>query len=71
MEVSADPVVGQMPFSVTVVRDVPVWSNFWVGLACLLAYPLYCWLRSYRFERARWAESDYSPYASASSDGDS
>jgi hypothetical protein len=71
MDLSADPAVGEMPFQVVVKSDVPVWSNFWLGLGCLLVYPLYCWFRSYRFERARWADSDYSPYASSSSNDDS
>lgn len=61
IEASADPAVQAMPFSVSVVRDVIAWSNFWIALALVLLYPLYCWMRSYTFERARWLESDYTP----------
>ena len=61
IEASADPAVQAMPFSVKVVRDVVVWSNFWIALGVVLVYPLYCWMRSYTFERARWLESDYTP----------
>jgi hypothetical protein len=70
IDTSADPAIAEMPFTVTVVRDVPVWSNFWIGLGLLLIYPLYCWGRAYTFERARWLDSDFSPYASSSSDDD-
>ena len=51
-------------FSVTVTRDVPVWSNFWIGLGLLLIYPIYCWTRAWMFERARWGESDFAPVGS-------
>ena len=61
IESSADPGLRSIPFSVSVVRDVVVWSNFWIALALVLAYPMYCWLRSYTFERARWLQSDYMP----------
>jgi ribosomal protein S27AE len=61
IEPSADRAVGQMEFSVTAVRDVLVWSNFWIAVAVLLAYPCYCWLRAWLFERSRWMESDYAP----------
>lgn len=70
IDASADPALPQSPFTVTVVRDVVVWSNFWIALALLLIYPVYCWLRAYAFERARWLESDYTPaiYAAKSDD---
>ena len=61
IEASADPAVRAMPFSVTVQRDVVIWSNFWIALALVLAYPIYSWMRAYTFERARWLESDYTP----------
>jgi ABC-type multidrug transport system fused ATPase/permease subunit len=70
VDASADPAVTEMPFTVTVVRDVLVWSNFWIALCLLLPYPLYCWYRAYRFENARWAESDYSPYTTSGGDDD-
>jgi hypothetical protein len=61
IEASADPAVPAMPFSVTIVRDVAIWCNFWIALVLVLIYPFYCWMRSYTFERARWLESDYAP----------
>ncbi len=70
IDASADAALTQMPFTVSVVRDVVVWSNFWIGLGLLLLYPLYCWIRAGLFERARWSDSDYSPYASSSSSKD-
>jgi hypothetical protein len=70
IDASADPGIGEMPYTVTVLRDVPVWSNFWIGLGLLIVYPLYCWVRAYNFERARWLDSDFSPYSSSSSDDD-
>jgi hypothetical protein len=70
LDASADPAVGEMPFTLSVVRDVPIWSNFWLALALLLVYPLYCWVMSYRFEYARWSDSDFSPYGTSSSDDD-
>ena len=68
IEASADAGIGEKPFTVTVVRDVMVWSNFWIALGVLLIYPLYCWLRAYNFERTRWMDSDYSPYSKSGSD---
>jgi hypothetical protein len=72
IEATADPAVSTMPFSVTVVRDVVVWSNFWIALALVLIYPVYCWMRYYTFERARWLESDFAPgfYFENSNDSD-
>lgn len=61
IEPTADPGVVEMPYSVAVTRDVPVWSNFWLGLGALLVYPVYAWFRYISFESTRWAESDYSP----------
>ena len=70
IEASADPSVSAMPYTVTVVRDVAVWSNFWIALGLVLIYPVYCWMRAYTFERARWLESDFTPaiYAAQSDD---
>jgi hypothetical protein len=62
LDVSADSSVQTMPFTITVVRDVVVWSNFWIALGVLLLYPLYRWTRAIAFERARWANSDFSPF---------
>lgn len=70
IDADADPTLPEIPFTVTVVRDVTVWSNFWIALVLLLVYPLYCWLRSFLFESQRWSDSDYSPFRSSSSSDD-
>jgi hypothetical protein len=70
IEASADSPVSEMPFRIAVVGDVLIWSNFWIGLGLLLLYPVYCWTRALLFERARWAESDYSPFTSGGSSDD-
>jgi hypothetical protein len=56
---------------VELVRDVPIWSNFWISLTALLAYPFYRWYREHSFEQGRWANSDFSPYTLAESTEDS
>jgi hypothetical protein len=61
IDASADSAVKQMPYKVTIVRDVMSWSNFWIALALVLIYPVYCWARAWTFERARWMESDQPP----------
>lgn len=70
IDASADQAVRQMPFNVTIVRDVTIWSNFWIAVGLLMLYPVYCWLRGWSFERARWMESDYAPWAYSSGSGD-
>ena len=59
-------VEGELPRSspavactLTVFRDVPSWSNFFLALLGLLIVPILRHWRSRAFERARWAESDY------------
>ena len=47
--------------TLTVFRDVPGWSNFFLALLGLLIVPLIFFWRTRAFERARWAESDYGP----------
>jgi hypothetical protein len=47
--------------TVQVIRNVPVWSNFWVAMLLLFAYPLYVLIGRSYFETQRWANSDYAP----------
>lgn len=68
VEASGDPMITQMPFTLTVVRDVVGWSNFFIAFALVLIYPIYCGWRASMFERQRWMDSDYSPYGSSSDD---
>lgn len=49
-------------FALTVVEDVPLWSNFWVTLGLVILFPAIHWLREYSFEKRRWMNSDYTPY---------
>lgn len=49
-------------FTLTVRRDIVIWSNYFVALLLLAPYPLYLVWRRRAFEVARWADSDYSPY---------
>ncbi len=46
---------------VRILRDVPVWGNFWIALLLLAIYPFYVMICSWRFESRRWANSDYAP----------
>ena len=70
IEPEADPNINEMPFSIRVSRGGVFWSNFWMMLALLLAYPLYLFFRSSSFERARWSESDITPIPSSGSSDD-
>lgn len=54
-EVALSPVVDR----IRLVRDVPVWSSFWLLLVFLAILPLWHWLRGTSYERHRWAGSDY------------
>ncbi|WP_207431268.1 DUF4178 domain-containing protein [Sabulibacter ruber] len=51
-------------FDLKMVQDVPIWSNFWITLLLLAAVPIVQAMRHYSFEKSRWMNSDYSPYAS-------
>jgi hypothetical protein len=70
IEPSMDPREPPLAFQLTLDRDVMVWSNVWLGVAALLAYPIFRWFREHGFERERWSMSDFSPYASAEADDD-
>ncbi len=54
---------------ITLVRDVPIWRNYWLLLGFLLLFPCWVWLRAASFEQQRWADSDYAPSGS-DDDGD-
>ncbi|MEH6459766.1 DUF4178 domain-containing protein [Chitinimonas sp. JJ19] len=61
LEVEAETEPGKPELSnrIQLVRDVPIWSNFWILLLLLLVAPLLAWFRSHSFESQRWAQSDY------------
>lgn len=50
-------------FSVIVVRDVPMYANFFITCAGLLLFPLIFFIRKHNREKRRWSDSEYSPYA--------
>lgn len=57
---------GRQTYSVRVLRDTPIWSNWFALLLALLPYPFYLWLRHHGFEYGRWSESDFMPETYAS-----
>jgi hypothetical protein len=50
-----------VPMQIRVVRDAPVWNTFFATLVFLYILPLIAWWRSRRYEKRRWADSDFSP----------
>lgn len=63
--------VNEMPYSITVKRDVPTWSNFWMGLCLITVLPLFHGWRRRSFEMQRWADSDFSPYQTSEDEDES
>lgn len=61
----------QISDRLVVVRDVPLWSNFFLTLLGLATFPVIAWWRSHSFESRRWAESDYASTSDSDSDSDS
>jgi hypothetical protein len=57
-------------YSLTVTRDVPSMSFFFIAALLLLIPPAFLTARAYRFEYQRWQESDYA-ISSGGSSGDS
>ena len=53
------PSFGQIGYTVTVTRDVPVLGIYLLALAALLLPALLISWRTYNFEQMRWAESDH------------
>jgi hypothetical protein len=51
--------------------DVPVWQNFWLALLIVIAWPAILGILIHSFERQRWSDSDYSPYAQGDDDDSS
>lgn len=48
-------------FTVTIKRDVPTSSNFWLALLALLFFPALILYRHWSFENRRWEDSDFTP----------
>ncbi len=58
-EVETEAQADELTDRIRLVRDVPVWSSFWLLLGFLALFPLWSWLRETSFERRRWADSDH------------
>jgi hypothetical protein len=50
-----------MPYTVSVIRDVPVFGIYGIAFVALLLPALLISWRAYTFERSRWSESDHPP----------
>jgi ribosomal protein S27E len=48
-------------YSLSVYRDVPRWSYFWILLGVLLVPPIFMSMQAGSFEHRRWSESDHPP----------
>ena len=57
-------------YEITVRRDVPLMSWFWLTAFLLLIPPVYTSFRRLSFERQRWMESDYPPVTTTSGGDD-
>ena len=55
----ADPALAKMPFHVTLKRGGVFWSNFFLCLLAIWAWPLWAKFRNFSFEARRWSESDF------------
>ncbi|HXH31543.1 MAG TPA: DUF4178 domain-containing protein [Bacteriovoracaceae bacterium] len=58
----------QLDFRISVARDVPLWETFIWLLVLLSLFPVFMYWRRSTFNMKKWAESDYSPYASNDED---
>ena len=61
IEPEVDPALPTTPYSVSVIRDVPVFGIYGIAFLALLAPVVFISFRSYTFERSRWSESDHPP----------
>jgi hypothetical protein len=50
-------------FTITIKRDVPMSSNFYITCIALAIFPIFYFLRNRYREQKRWSDSDYSPYS--------
>lgn len=61
IEPEVDPSLPTTPYSVSVIRDVPVFGIYGIAFLALLVPVIFISFRSYTFERSRWSESDHPP----------
>lgn len=67
---ATDAALRELPFSVRVRTGGVFWSNFIAAVLAILLYPAWVLWRRHAFEHRRWAESDFSTFASGSNDDD-
>jgi hypothetical protein len=72
LRVEPEVAAGAAPvrYEITVRRDVPRSSWFWLIAFLLMIPPALTSFRRLSFERQRWAESDYAPVSSSGGDDD-
>lgn len=70
LRVEPDMDAGAVNYELVVRHDVPSFIWFLLTGALLLIPPVLYTIRARKFESARWAESDYAPTSSSSSDDD-
>jgi hypothetical protein len=58
----ASPALPAAKITFTMEHGGLFWSNFWLGLAGIILWPVWVLLRSGSFEKSRWMESDFNPY---------
>ncbi|HEX6896162.1 MAG TPA: hypothetical protein VF146_12875, partial [Bryobacteraceae bacterium] len=68
IEPEMSPTSSRMQYEVSVRRDVPIYTYFWIAALLLLIPPIAIFIRYGRFEAARWRESDYAPVSSGGDD---
>jgi hypothetical protein len=61
IEPEVDPTLPATPYSVSVIRDVPVFGIYGIAFLALLVPVVIISFRAYTFERSRWSESDHPP----------
>jgi hypothetical protein len=61
IEPEVDPTLPAIPYSVSVIRDVPVFGIYGIAFLALLVPVVIISFRAYTFERSRWSESDHPP----------
>jgi len=67
-EMDTKPSTATMHYDLSLRRDVPRYTFFWIAALLMLIPPIVTSIRSASFEAARWRESDYAPAGSSGGD---